>query len=85
MPQIKIIGIYPIETDEPVHLIEVSVLGAQGIFKVGDITQEVPDQSSDNWQSPYMEQILSASGDEILADDYEASDRKSTRLNSSHG
>ena len=73
MPQIKVIGVYPIETDEPVHLIEVSVLGAQGIFKVGDITQEIADQPRDNWQAPYMEQILSASGDEVLAVDYEAS------------
>ena len=75
MPQIKVIGVYPIETDEPVHLIEVSVLGARGIFEVGDITQEIPGQSPDNWQSPHMEQILSASGDEVLADDYDASKR----------
>jgi hypothetical protein len=75
MPQIKVIGVYPVKADEPVHLVEVSVLGAQGIFNVGDFTQEIPDQPRENWQSPYMEQILSASGDEVLADDYEASKR----------
>ena len=75
MPQIKIVGIYPIKANEPVHLIELSVLGAHGIFNMGDITQEIPGQPRDNWQCPYKEQILSASGDEILADDYEASKR----------
>jgi hypothetical protein len=75
MPQIKVIGVYPIENEEPVHLVEFFVLGAQGIFKVGDITQEIPDQPPANWQCPYMEQILSSSGDEVLADDYEASER----------
>jgi len=75
MPQIKIIGIYPVEANEPVHLIELSVLDAQGTFNIGDITQEISGQPSDNWQCPYMEQILSASGDAILAGDYEASKR----------
>src|SRR5688572_27743244 len=75
MPQIKVIGVYPIEADEPVHLVELSVLGAPGVFNVGEITQEIPDQPRDNWQSPYMEQILSASGEDVLADDYEASER----------
>jgi len=75
MPQIRVIGIYPVEADEPVHLIEVSVLGAQGIFDLGNITQEIPEKPRDNWQVPYMEQILSVSGDEVLADDYEASMR----------
>ncbi len=51
------------------------MLGAQGIFNVGDFTQEIPDQPCDNWQSPYMERILSASGDEVLAGEYEASER----------
>jgi hypothetical protein len=75
MPQIKVIGVYPVEADEPVHLIELSVLGAQGFFNVGNITQEIPNQPRGNWQVPYMEQILSASGNEVLADDYEASKR----------
>jgi hypothetical protein len=75
MSQIKVIGVYPVEADEPVHLIELSVLGAQGVFKIEDITQEVPGQPRDNWQCPYMEQILSASGDEVLADDYDAPKR----------
>lgn len=75
MPQIKVIGVYPIESEEPVHLVELSVYGAQGIFKMGDITQEIPGQPPDNWQVPYMERILSASGEEVLADDDEASKR----------
>lgn len=75
MPRIKAIGVYPVEADEPVHLIELSVFGAQGVFNVGAITQETSGQPCANWQCPYMEQILSASGEDVLADDYEASKR----------
>lgn len=75
MPQLKVIGVYPVEADEPVHLIELSILGAQGVFNIGDITQEIPGQPRENWQCPYMEQILSASGDKVLTDDYVSSKR----------
>ena len=75
MPDIEIIGVYPIEAPEPVHLIELRVRGAQGIFNVGEITQKIPREPRDNWQAPYMEQIINVSGDGILADDYEASKR----------
>ena len=75
MPQIEIIGVYPVQADEPVHLVELRLRGAEGLIKVGDITQEVPDQPPDNWQCPYMEQLLSSSGDEVLADDYEMTKR----------
>ncbi len=73
MPQIEFIGVYSIEADEPVHLIELRVRGSQDIFEIGDFTQEIPDQPRENWQVPYLEQILNPSGDEVLADDYEAS------------
>jgi hypothetical protein len=69
MPQIEIIGIYPVQADEPVHLVELIVRGSEGTFEIGDITQEVPGQSPDDWQVPCMEHLLNSSGDEILADD----------------
>jgi len=75
MPQIEVIGVYRVQADEPVHLVELRVHGAQGVFKVADITQEVPGQPPDNWQCPYMEQLLSSSGDAVLADDYEMTKR----------
>ena len=75
MSQIEIIGIHSVEAPEPVHLIELWVRGAHGIFDMGGFTQEIPDQPRDNWQVPFMEQILSTSGDEILANDFEASEK----------
>jgi hypothetical protein len=75
MPQIEIIGVYPIEADEPVHLIELRVRGAGRVFDIGEFTQEDSERPRDNWQVPYDEQILSASGDEVLADGYRASKR----------
>jgi hypothetical protein len=73
MPQIEVIGVYSIEAPEPVHLIELSVRGADNGFAVGEFTQEVSDQPQSNWQVPFMEQILSADGAKIIADDSEAS------------
>ncbi len=80
MPKIKIIGFYPIETEVPVHLIELSIHGVQGTFKIGDITQEIPDQPPENWQCPYMERVFSASGDEVFADEYEGAKRSLRHL-----
>jgi hypothetical protein len=71
MPQIEIIGVYSAEAPEPVHLIELNVRGADNPFAVGEFTQEVPDQPRSDWQVPYMEQILSADGIKIIADDSE--------------
>ena len=72
MPQIEVIGVYPAEAPEPVHLVELIVGGADSAFPIGEFTQEVPDQPRSNWQVPYMEQILSADGAKIIADDSEA-------------
>lgn len=75
MPVIEAVGVYRVEAEEPVHLVELLVQDAQGVFKIGDITQVVSGQPADQWQSPYLEVILNAAGDEILADDYEAPNR----------
>lgn len=62
------------EAPEPVHLLEVNVRGADNAFAIGDFTQEVSHQPPSNWQAPYMEQILSADGTSIAADDAKAWD-----------
>jgi hypothetical protein len=58
MPHIEIIGVYPVEAPKSVHLIELWVRSAQGIFNVGDFTQEIRTQPRDNWQTAYDELIL---------------------------
>jgi hypothetical protein len=54
----KIIGIYPIEGNAPVHLIELLVEGDGDAFDIGEVTQEVAGQQKSNWQAPYDEASL---------------------------
>ncbi|MGE5191407.1 MAG: hypothetical protein ACM3U2_02825 [Deltaproteobacteria bacterium] len=75
MPKISVIGIYAVPAEEPVHIVEIWVKGAHGVFDVGKITQETPGQPQSNWQVPYSELILNRSGDEVVADDLVAPDR----------
>jgi hypothetical protein len=56
----KIVGVYPIEADEPVHLIELSIEGgAVDGFDLGEVTQEMADTPRTNWQVPYDERVIS--------------------------
>jgi hypothetical protein len=59
--QVKIIGVHPIEADEPVYLIELLVEGDAGTFDIGEVTQEVPGQPKSNWQATYDERVLDES------------------------
>jgi hypothetical protein len=75
MPKIEPIGVYPVEAKEPVHLLEVWVRNADGVFDMGGVTQEVPEQPRSNWQAPYSEHVLSAAGDEALTEEFGAADK----------
>jgi hypothetical protein len=57
----KIIGVHPIEADEPVHIIELLVEGDAGSFDIGEVTQEVARTPKSNWQVPYDERVLEES------------------------
>ena len=59
--QVKIIGVHPIEADEPVHLIELLIEDNVGDFDIREVTQEVTDQPKSTWQVPYDERILEES------------------------
>lgn len=69
---IEIVGVYPIEADQPVHLIELIVRDCRGPIDMMDITQAIPRQSRDNWQVPYEERILDPAGQVIAASPYDA-------------
>ncbi len=75
MPKVEVIGVYPVEAPEPVYLIEMWIRGAEGLFELCDITQEVPGQPPSNWQVPYSEYILSPLGDKVLTEEFEATER----------
>ncbi len=58
--RVKIVGVYPVETKEPVHLIEVTVEGSTAdAFDIGEVTQEIAGQPRMNWQAPWDEQMIS--------------------------
>jgi hypothetical protein len=61
MNSVKVIGVHPMEADEPVHLIELEVKGPTA-FDFDQVTQKVVDQPKDNWQVPYDERELDKNG-----------------------
>ena len=63
---IKIIGVYLIESDEPCHLIELSIHGLGSDFDMASFTQEIPYESEDHWQVPYDEHFLTLDGLMVL-------------------
>ncbi|GAB5562645.1 MAG: hypothetical protein SynsKO_42920 [Synoicihabitans sp.] len=75
MTSIKIVGVYPVlNSEEPCHMIEMAIYDNSGVFPVGDITQRIEGEPRDNWQAPYAERIVSADGETILTDEFEAED-----------
>jgi hypothetical protein len=56
---VRIIGIHPVEADEPVRLIELEIDGAIDDFDFGQVTQDLPNQPRAKWQAVYDERELS--------------------------
>ena len=54
----KIIGVYKIKARQPVYMIEILIEDLKEKFDLSLITQEIPEQTRQNWQVPYMENIL---------------------------
>jgi hypothetical protein len=60
--RVKLVGVYPVEAEEPVHLIEMSIEGGDiDGFDFGEVTQEIPDSPTANWQVAYDEHVVSES------------------------
>ena len=59
--QARIIGVHPVEADEPVHLIELLVEGDVADFEIGEVTQEIANEPRSDWQVPYDERVLEES------------------------
>ncbi|MGV3608288.1 MAG: hypothetical protein ACO1RA_17925 [Planctomycetaceae bacterium] len=53
---IRIIGVHPISASEPCHIVEIELKAPSDEFDFGAVTQEMSDQSKDNWQVAYDEQ-----------------------------
>jgi hypothetical protein len=65
---IEIIGVYPIDAQEPCHLVELWVRRSTARVDLGLFTQEDSTQPQSNWQVPYDEKILDASGSAVIKD-----------------
>jgi len=57
----RIIGVHPIEAQEPTHLIELLVEGDVDEFDIGTVTQEIVGQPKMNWQAPYDDRLIETS------------------------
>lgn len=56
--QATIIGVYEIEADEPVHLVELELTGDIDEFDFADVKQMIADQPHANWQTAYDEREI---------------------------
>ena len=63
--RIDVIGVHPIEAEEPCHLIEILVADGSSTAAVESITQEVAGEPRENWQVPYDEVYLTAGGERV--------------------
>ncbi len=53
----KILGVHPIDADEPCHLIEAQLSNSDD-FDWGAVTQEIASQPRSDWQSPWDERPI---------------------------
>lgn len=70
-PVVEIIGVHPVDTREPCHLIELIVTGSTGPIEIGEFTQQIPGRVRSDWQVPWDERILDSSGSTIAADGWD--------------
>ena len=59
---VNVIGMHPVQANEPVWLVEGEISKGFGEIDWGSITQPVPDKDPSYWQVPYDERDLGASG-----------------------
>ncbi len=77
----ELIGVYKVDNNPDVHLVELRTDISPDNFDVGQITQEVKGLEQLDWQTPWDEKYLDNEGQKIIGD-YSSvpSDSSSTRL-----
>jgi hypothetical protein len=73
-PRIEVLGVHPVEADEPCHLVELVVHDSDGQFDIGSFTQEIADEPQDNWQMPWDEVVLDSDGGSVVSGDSPSGD-----------
>jgi hypothetical protein len=64
----ELIGIYTVDNNPDVHLVEVMSDDPPDKVDVGQITQEINGQPQGNWQTPWDEKYLDDKGETIIGD-----------------
>lgn len=64
--QLAIVGVYPVASPEPCHLIEIAVSHCQTNLDICSITQAAEGQPRSNWQVPYDECFLDVAGKQSI-------------------
>ena len=70
IPIVEVIGLYPVDADPHVHLIELLIHGCTGVFDMSEFTQGSLGLPTSNWQVAYDEQILDERGERVVADGF---------------
>src|SRR5260370_18727664 len=60
MRNAKVVGVHPVEADQPCHLIELTVCDPDREFNVNDLTQVDENIERGLWQAAYDERYLDA-------------------------
>jgi hypothetical protein len=68
---VELIGIYDIESENDVKLIELIINENINKFDAGLITQEIKGTNKLNWQTAYDEKYLDFEGEKLIGDDFE--------------
>jgi hypothetical protein len=77
----ELIGIYTVDNNPDVHLIEITFDNSPDKVDVGQITQEIQGQPKGNWQSPWDEKYMDDKGEKIIGDYFDIpKDENKTRL-----
>lgn len=66
MASVELIGVYPVDAPEPVHLVEVLLRGLDAPVDLAEFVQRSETLSPSNWQTAYDERILSPDGEHVL-------------------
>lgn len=66
---VELIGVYSVEENEDVSLIELRIHKRANEIDLTDFTQELENEPRLNWQAPFGERFLDSEGETIIGDD----------------
>lgn len=79
---VKLIGLYSVEENPDVTLVELLIDKKANEIDIGEFTQEIENEPRLNWQVPFAEKYLDEGGNTIIGDDIDLPEKltETTRL-----